>query len=290
MNGLMQMIENFKQVTATQFSSFGLSTVVDLIIVSYLFYSVIYLIKDTRAVQLMKGIILLIVMLELSDILKLETTYYVLKNSMQVGLIAILIVFQPELRRALEQFGRGRFGALRLLHLDDGQAVKNTIAAIDTVCEACEILSSKKTGALIVFERTTKIGDIVASGTIIDAEISTELILNIFFTNSPLHDGALVIRGTRLLGAGCFLPLTQNNDLNKDLGTRHRAAIGISENSDAIAVVVSEETGYISTANGGNITRGYNKNELKRELQRQLLEPENKKEGSFLRRLWPRKK
>lgn len=283
-------MENLKQVTATQFSSFGFNTIVDLIIVSYLIYSVIYLIKDTRAVQLMKGIILLVVMLELSDVFKLETTYYVLKNSMQVGLIAILIVFQPELRRALEQFGRGRFGALRLFHLDDGQAVKSTIVAIDTICDACEILSTKKTGALIVFERTTKIGDIVASGTVIDAEISVELILNIFFVNSPLHDGAMVIRSNRILGAGCFLPLTQNNDLNKDLGTRHRAAIGISENSDAIAVVVSEETGYISTASGGNITRGYNKNELKRELQKQLLETSAKKEGKLFHKLFSTKK
>ncbi|MDP4153716.1 MAG: diadenylate cyclase CdaA [Bacillota bacterium] len=276
MSGLVNFFNSLKGTITAQLSGRIILTLIDLFIVGYLVYVIINLIKETRAAQLMKGIIVLVVMLELSDLFGLETTNFFLKNSMQVGVIAILIVFQPELRSALERFGRGKFG-LEFINMDDPEAIKKAKEAITEVCEACDIMSKKRIGALIVFERQTKLGDIVKSGTVVDGIISSSFLVNIFYTGSPLHDGALIVRNSRAYAAGCFLPLTQNNDLSRELGTRHRAALGISENSDAFVVVVSEESGIISTVSRGNIVRGYNAEELSAELIKNLTEHSEKK-------------
>jgi len=281
MSSLLEFFKSLKENIITQLSGGILLTLVDLFIVAYLIYILINLIKETRAAQLMKGILMLLITLELSDLLGLETTYFALRNSMQVGVIAILIVFQPELRSALERFGRSKFG-LELISFDDPAMIEKTKETINELCEACDIMSRKRIGALIVIERETKLGDIIKTGTVIDGAAVGAAVVSIFYPGSPMHDGALVIRDNRLYAAGCFLPLTQNNDLSRELGTRHRAALGLSEISDAFIIVVSEETGIISTVSNGNMIRGYTAEELKNELENNLLkEPENLKKNIF---------
>lgn len=246
--------------------------IVDILIVAFLFYKCLQFIRETRAAQLLRGIIVLLVIMQLSDMLNMHTTNVILKNTMQLGLLALLILFQPELRSALEQMGRTKFGAMNLFGKDavsrkqgDGETV------IDAACAACEYLSRNKIGALIVFERGTKLGEIIKTGTILDAEATGELIVCLFFKNNPLHDGAMVIREGRIFSAGCFLPLTQNQDVGKELGTRHRAAIGVTECSDAVVIIVSEETGQISMAQDGKIIRNYTMETLRSALTEALI-------------------
>lgn len=273
-----------KETIVSQFAGFGILTVLDLLIVAYIIYVVIKLLTETRALSLIKGVVMLLVVLELSGIIGLETTNYVLKSSLQVGLIAIIIVFQPELRHALEQFGRSRFG-LEFVSAAQSGGDLSAAAAIDAVCEACELMSRRRVGALLVFEREIKLVDIVQTGTVIDAKVNAAMIVSLFFPNSPMHDGAVIIRDGRLLAAGCFLPLTQNNDLSKELGTRHRAALGMSETSDAFVLIISEETGTISSAEGGSIVRGYQISDLKKELTARFVKP---KESNPFDRLFRR--
>ena len=223
--------------------------VIDIALVAFVLYRLILLIQKTQAEQVLKGLTILLVITWLSGALRLNTVYWILRNTATVGVIALLVVFQPELRRALEQIGRGRIFEKAAIFTQDAAFI------VEEITRAVESLSKDKVGALIVIERKTGINDVVETGVAIDGRLSQQLLENIFVINTPLHDGAVVLREDRIAAAGCFLPLTKNPNVDKQLGTRHRAALGISENSDAVAIVVSEETGIISMADDGKLTR-----------------------------------
>jgi len=245
-----------------------INDVIDILIVAYIFYKMLMFIKDTRAAQVLKGILFLLVATQLSDIFNLHTLYWLLVNTLQFGVIAALIIFQPELRAGLEHIGRTKFNFFVKggLNISEEALNKN----IEEIIEALYSLSRQKIGALIIMERQTRIGDIINTGTIIDGEVSRQLLINIFIPNTPLHDGAVVIRDNQVKAAACFLPLTQSKDLSKDLGTRHRAAIGVSEVSDCISLIVSEETGDVSIAKSGKIYRGISKERMSNILRSNL--------------------
>lgn len=237
--------------------------ILDILAVAYIIYLLIHLIRETRAEPLLKGILMIIVVMQVSKWLQLNTIYFVLKNAMNYGIIAMIIIFQPELRRALEKMGHTWFSFSSLATEENISESEQTISEI---CHACEILSKTKTGAIMVIERETKLGDIIPAGVQVDALVSSELLLNIFVVNTPLHDGAVIIRNNRILAASCVLPLTQREDLPSELGTRHRAAIGMTEEADAVSVVVSEETGTISYAVNGKLYRRQTPDSLKANL------------------------
>ena len=245
-----------------------INDIVDILIVAYIFYKMFMFIKDTRAAQVLKGILFLLVATELSNIFNLHTLYWLLVNTLQFGVIAALIIFQPELRAGLEHIGRTQFSFFGKGSLNISEEALNK--NIDEIIEALYSLSRQKIGALIIMERDTKIGDIINTGTIIDGEVSRQLLINIFIPNTPLHDGAVVIRDNQIKAAACFLPLTESKDLSKELGTRHRAAIGVSEVSDCISLIVSEETGDVSIAKSGKIYRGISKERMSNILRSNL--------------------
>ncbi len=254
--------------------------IIDISIVSYVVYKMLLLIRETRAEQVLKGLTILLFVTKLSEWLQLNTIYWILKNTATVGVIALLIVFQPELRKALEQIGRGRIFDRFMFIQDD----KDPLFFINEIARAVQDMARAKTGALIVIERKTGIGDVIETGVKIDGELSGSLLENIFVPNTPLHDGAVIVRGYRIAAAGCFLPLTDNGNINKQLGTRHRAALGISENSDALAIVVSEETGVISIANNGKLTRYLDSKGLKEILKKVYVK--EKEPRSFIVKKW----
>lgn len=223
--------------------------IIDISIVAYLFYKLYYLIKETRAEQLIKGILVLVLSLQISGIMQFQVIHWILQRTMTLGIMALLIVFQPELRRALEQIGRTRL----FVKNSGGPKKKNVDAILSEVKAASLVMSKKKTGALIIFERGTGLNEIIRTGTYLDANLSRQLLINIFEPNTPLHDGAVIIRGDKIKAAGCFLPLTENEELNQEVGTRHRAALGMSEKSDSLALVISEETGQMSIAENGKL-------------------------------------
>ncbi len=248
--------------------------VLDIVVVAFVVYSLIKLVRDSRAEQLMKGILLLVVAYFFSTMLNLQALKYLLSILFDNALIVVVVVFQPEIRRALEKVGHSSLsGALSALGKANSQeeVITRRKTAIAAVCGAVEQLQRQKMGALVVFERTTKLGDIINSGTVIDADPSVELIGNVFFNKAPLHDGAMIIRDGRVYAAGCILPLTNTHHLSSSLGTRHRAAVGMSENSDAVVVVVSEETAAISLAVGGELTRDYTPKTLRIALENSML-------------------
>jgi len=248
---------------------------IDVLIVAYVIYAGIRLIRETRAMQLVKGILILVIVLLLSSWLQLHMIKYILHNTMQVGFVALLVVFQPELRRALEKMGTSRFGSIfKFEEINSPEAVASSV---EQICTAVSSLAKNRIGTLIVIERQTKVGDIVRTGVTINSDISAELLVNIFIPNTPLHDGAVVIRENKIIAASCFLPLTQNSDLNIELGTRHRAALGMSESSDAVVVVVSEETGKISIALAGSLTRNLTVESLSKALIKILIPQPDKK-------------
>ena len=225
--------------------------IVDILIVAIAFYKLFMLIRETRAEQLTKGIFALFVFTKLSEWMELYTINWLLKQLMTVGTLAILIVFQPELRRALEYIGRSRFFTKSFVEIKD----ETLSQVVEEIIEAVASLSRQKIGALIVIERKTGLSEVAETGTKIEGQVSSDLLINIFIPNTPLHDGAVIIKEDMIKAAGCFLPLTDNMSLSKDLGTRHRAALGISEKSDGLAIVVSEETGAISIAENGSLAR-----------------------------------
>ena len=233
------------------FVSVRIQDIIDIIIVALVFYKLFSLIKETRAEQLTKGIFALFVFAKLSGFLKLYTINWLLENAMTVGVLAILIVFQPELRRGLEYIGRSRFFTKTFLEIK-GESLTKTV---DEIVEAVASLSRQKIGALMVLERETGLNEVIETGTKIDGLVSSDLLINIFIPNTPLHDGAVIIKEDIIRAAACFLPLTENMGVSKELGTRHRAALGISEKSDTLSIIVSEETGAISIAENGNIAR-----------------------------------
>lgn len=241
-----------------------LRDILDILIVAYIIYKGVKLVRETRAVQLVKGIVILIVVTQLSGWLQLNSINYILTNVMQVGLMALLIVFQPELRRTLEKMGNSNFG--KMFSTDDYDAAD----VASKIAEAAEYMSSQKIGALVVVERGTKLSEIGKTGIAVNGDVSSQLLINIFIPNTPLHDGAVIIGGDKVKAAACILPLTDNNNINKELGTRHRAAIGISEYADCLAVVVSEETGKISLASNGSLTRNFTAETLKKALVKAL--------------------
>ena len=238
--------------------------VLDILIVAYIFYKLFMLIKETRAEQLIKGLVFIVIVMKVSQILGLITLYSIIQNTLTVGLIAIIVIFQPELRKALEHLGRSKVFSKK--YFDTDEEIKKVV---DEITIAAVDLSSTKTGALILIEQETGLSDFAVSGVRLDAIISSQLLENIFFENTPLHDGAVIIRRDRIYAAACVLPLTEQS-ISKELGTRHRAAIGITENSDCLAVVVSEETGTISLAINGKLTRNYNAERLKIVLEKAI--------------------
>lgn len=248
-------------------------SLVDISIVSYIIYKIIQLVRETRAWQLLKGLLVILIIALLSQWLKLRTLAYILNKSLELAGFALIVLFQPELRRGLEQLGRSNFK--NIFSIDDRSDAISTTFTIEEIVKAATELSRTKTGALIVIERETKLGEIMNTGTQLDSAVSAELIINIFTPNTPLHDGALILRNNKLKSAACFLPLTDNQNLSKELGTRHRAALGITEVSDCICVVVSEETGKISFALNGGFTRNLTPDILRKALNKNLLEKKN---------------
>ena len=244
------------------FSNIGINSVIDIAIVYYVLYYGYMLIRDMRAKQLVKGIALLVALIPISQLFELHMVKYILDHTFQVGIIALVVVFQPEIRRALEYIGRTSMFSFS--NMDRNQASSETV--IKEIVTATSSLARQKIGALIIFEQKIGLNDIIDSGTILNAEISSGLLINIFIPNTPLHDGAVIINNYSIRAAGCFLPLTDNNLLSKDIGTRHRAAIGMTEKSDSIALIVSEETGYISYAVDGRLYRNIQIEELERLL------------------------
>jgi len=252
--------------------SINIFSVLDILVVSYLFYKAYNLMRETRAEQLLKGMLLLVLLIPISSLLRLNMLYWILSNTLTIGVLSMVIIFQPEIRRVLEHLGRVTFNEVHILNDEEKMD-----SVVGEVSNAASNLSKLKTGALIVIEQRTGLAEIVTTGTKIDAAISSALLENIFVVNTPLHDGAVIIRNDRIAAAGCFLPLTTHDDLSKSLGTRHRAALGISENSDCIVIVVSEETGTISLAVNGSLTRNYDKDKLKDILIRILKKRQDKK-------------
>lgn len=239
--------------------------VLDVLIVAYLIYMGVKLVRETRAFQLIKGIVVIVVAAQVSGWLDLNVLNTILVYAMEVGVLALLVVFQPELRSMLEKVGRTSFKNLFT------QEMGNIEDTIEEVVSSCGYMASQKIGALIVMENTTKLADIGATGTKLDSLVSSGLLINIFIPNTPLHDGAVLIGDGKIKSAACFLPLTKNNDLSKELGTRHRAAIGMSEVADCMVVVVSEETGKISVAANGSLTRNLNMDSLRKILKKGLI-------------------
>ena len=255
-------------------SGVGFTDILDIMIVTFIIYKLLDFIRETRAEQLAKGLLLLVVATLLSKVLQLYTLHWILSGVMTVGLIAVVVIFQPELRRGLEYLGRSKFS--NVLSEVDKEEAKYMVGQL---VEAIDSMSVSRTGALIVIEREISLSDIVETGTVIDAVISAQMVGNIFYEGAPLHDGALIIRGNRLYAAGCVLPLTQNKNLNKELGTRHRAGIGITENSDALVIIVSEETGIISVAQNGKLTRFLDVKKIEKSLLNLYLEESKRTVG-----------
>ncbi len=259
-------------------SNIGFFDIIDIAILSYIIYKAIGFLRETRAGQLVKGSFILLVIYFISRWCDLLTVEWLLSNVFESAIIAVAVIFQPELRRILEKVGRTNFGRGQIFDSDEDILS----VCIDNVSKAAATMQEKKIGALIVFENRTQLGEIISTGTIINAESSVSMINNVFFPKSPLHDGAMIIRDGRLYAAGCILPLTQREDISLQLGTRHRAAIGMTENSDAVVLVVSEETGTISIAVDGQITRDYNAVSAGAELKRLLIESKENDKKNFV--------
>lgn len=233
------------------FNNIRIQDIFDIAIITIIIYKLYNFLKQTRAEQLLKGIFLLLVLTKISEWLELYALNWILSSTMTVGAFAIIVVFQPELRRGLESLGRSRLlpkNAVDIRNMGLNTTVESIVSAVGS-------LARQKIGALIIIERETGLKDLIETGTIINGEVSAELLINIFIPNTPLHDGAVIIQNNTISAAGCFLPLSENMNIAKDMGTRHRAALGISEKSDCLAIVVSEETGTISLAENGEISR-----------------------------------
>lgn len=277
-----EIFNNFLAIINT----FQLKDAVDILAIAFIIYNVFKFVQETRAEQLLKGIMILLVVYIVSMMFSLTMMTWLIKMILEFGVILLAIVFQPEIRNALEQMGRSKFSRskLKIIHQaskTDEWITKERKAIVDAA-DAAQIFSIAKTGALIVFEKETKLSDIAETGTVLNSETSVALFGNVFYNKAPLHDGACIVRDGLLYAAGCILPLASNNkDINIDLGTRHRAAIGMSENSDAVVLVVSEETGAISVAIKGVLTRGLTKSQLVDILEENLIPAETEKKSDF---------
>ncbi len=264
---------------ASVISSIRIKDIIDILLMTYIIYKGFKLVRETKAQQLITGIFIILVIYFIASpsVLDLRMMSYLLDNFFQVGLIALVVVFQPELRRILERVGRTNVKTVFNSGYRADNVTQNWADAIEVIGKAVEQLSETATGALIVIERTNRLGEQIENGTVLDCIPSVQILGNIFIKNTPLHDGAVIIRNARIIAAGCFLPTPQKEErINKQLGSRHRAAIGMSENSDAIIIVVSEETGTVSVAENGELTRGYNKESLTTYLRSKLIPDTNR--------------
>ena len=267
----MEVFSNGLSRSVNYLSTMGISDFLDIIIVAYLIYKAIGFVRRTNSNNLAKGLVVFLLALWGSDIFSLTMINFLLRKTAELGLIALLILFQPELRRLLERMGSG---------FASGRSSSGTVmdSAISQTVQACCDMSASKTGALIIFERGVALNSIISTGTVINADTTAELLKNMFFNKAPLHDGAVIIRDGRIAAAGCVLPLTQRTNLSKDLGMRHRAGIGLSEESDAVIIVVSEETGAISVAMDGMLKRHLNGEALDKLLRSELIREEDSTE------------
>lgn len=284
LNKVFEAIASWWEWMVSIAMNFQFKDAVDIIIVAFLIYGVVKLVRETRAGQLVKGLFLLVILFIISSYFNLVMVSRVLAYFFQFAFVAILIVFQPEIRKALEQVGRNNVGqsiAAVVTGRDRSYDRAQIRKAINAVVDGVGILQQLKMGALIVFERKTKLGDIIETGTQINCEPSGQIVGNIFFNKAPLHDGAMIIRDGMIHAAGCILPLTKNTSVSAELGTRHRAALGVSEESDAVVVVVSEETGHISVAVNGVLARRFTRDTLRDVLEGYLIPQE---EASTVRR------
>ena len=264
METVIERIKNMFSAAVKQFKfPHCIIDIIDILLVAVIIFYIVKFIRDRRASKLAMGVFLVVLLMFVSWFLDMRALSFIFSNLIQVGFIAIIILFQPELRSVLEKFGGASF--IKKISESKNQSIKHN--AITAICEAASELSREYTGALIVIERSTPLGEIIKTGTVINADVTVSLLKNIFFNKAPLHDGAVVIKGNKIISAGCFLPLTQDTTLPKELGTRHRAAIGITEESGVLAIVVSEETGIISIAKQGKLTRYMTTEKLKEEIK-----------------------
>ena len=281
MSAIMKLIFNYFSELADMIPTIGFWDILDILVVAFIIYKGINMIHTTAASRIAKGILVLIVITALTGILEMRSLNYILSMLLEVGAIALIIIFQPELRRFLESFGSRRIASI--------WQGKDTITVMDAtitqVVSACEKMSKEHVGALIVFERATSTAEYFKTGTTLNAQVSTELIRNIFFPKAALHDGAMIIQADQIAAAGCVLPLSENSHLSSDLGTRHRAGVGMSEISDAIVVIVSEETGAISVAQGGMLKRHLAPQMLEKLLRQELIQNPEPGEEKLLVRL-----
>lgn len=255
----MEILEKFRQLIVT----FRWTDLVDILVIAVIIYYMILFVRETRALQLIKGFAALLILAQISEWFDLYTLNWLLSNIFTVSMVLIIVVFQPELRRVFERLGRSRRWLSFFINTEESESLDQ----VNEIVRASSSLARQKIGALMVIEGRVGLSDLLESGTRIDGQVTAELLINIFIPNTPLHDGAVIIRNDRVRAAGVFLPLTQNNSLSKELGTRHRAALGISEKSDALVVVVSEETGLISVCQEGEIARRLDEDSLRTRLQ-----------------------
>lgn len=270
----MGQILNFFHMLWGIILSFRFNDLIDIVLISFIIYKAVQIVRETRATQLFKGLIILLIIAFLAKVLNLKTLASIISKLFLWGPLVIVVLFQSEFRRILEHAGRAKMrGRISSFLFSDKNKDKLEIeSVIYKISKACEEMSQKKTGALIIFERKTKLGDIIATGIVLNADVSEELVQNLFFKNSPLHDGAIILRDNKIIAASCFLPKPSKEEyISRVLGSRHRAAIGISEISDALVVVVSEENGFISIAENGKIKRHLNRTELVSILQDRLI-------------------
>ena len=281
MNRLIEFIDG---ITSIRLDNIELSDMAEIIILAFLIYHILLWIKTTRAWTLVKGFVVILAFLVLAVFWEMDTILWLAEKVFDIGILAVVIVFQPELRKALEQLGQKNIIA-DILTLDNVKEEKESFSdrTVDAIVKACVEMSKVKTGALIVIENNVPLGEYERTGIGLDAQVSSQLLLNIFEHNTPLHDGAIIVRGNRIVSATCYLPLSDNMGLSKDLGTRHRAAVGMSEVSDALIVVVSEETGAVSVAQGGQLSRNVDREQLREKLE---AIQDRKQETKKLSMLW----
>jgi diadenylate cyclase len=274
----MAAVEKFFQDMLYEIPTIGVMDVVDILVVALIIYKILMLIRSTSAARVARGILLVLVVTGLTDIFHIYALHWILNKILELGVVALVIVFQPELRRALEKVGGRTF--LSIVDPTSNRSAQET--AIAATVNACEIMSKQKIGVLLIFERNTSLEEYFKTGTLIDARVTEQLLRNLFFPKASLHDGAVVIRNGRVAAAGCVMPLSENTHLSSDLGTRHRAGIGTSEVSDAVVVIVSEETGTISVAIGGMLKRHLAPQTLEKLLTNELLSDEDRRNNTLL--------
>ena len=283
---VMEAIINFFKEFAALVPTIRIMDIVDILVVAFVIYKIILMLQTTSSARIAKSIVIILLLTALTSVLHMYLMNYLLDKILEIGLLALVIMFQPELRRILEKLGSKSFREI----LSTKQEMRNIDYVISETVKACEIMSRERTGVLIVFERTSSLEDYQKTGIVIDARVSSELLRNIFFTKASLHDGAVIIRNERIAAAGCVLPLTENRNISSDLGTRHSAGIGMSEVSDAVVVIVSEETGTISVAISGMLKRHLAPQTLEKLLLNELAPKEETKTRNPLKLLRKQRK